>query len=297
MSPVAFGFLNEPTDIQWDASACRIAPVSDYVKLIFDVEQQPGVHDGWWYPPLVKLEKRNDAPSKPGTFALSATHALFLGCSDASDDLANFLIALFGLLKGRRLQRDQWQHFYKTPLNSKLNDFLASDASIVRSLDAALVFWRNHTTDPIRRLAFGAIHWHLFAQLYEHQFERFNSQYMALDACAQLALEMQFAGYPPKQPKHSERASKLCDATGVPRPVWLNPLPEKKTCALSQRRNALVHEAMYGDQAVGFAHPIDHPNMELELTCLVARILLRLLGIQNAYTGSECTTRQIRVFE
>lgn len=297
MNPVAFGFLNEPTNIQWDGGACRISPLADYPQLIANVEKQSDVHDGWRYPPLVKLGTRPDGPCKPNSFSLSATHELVLGCSDASEDLANFLIALFGMLKGRRLQRDQWTHFYKTPLESKLNDFFASDASITRALDTALGFWRKHPDAFVRKLAFGAIHWHLFAQLYEHQFERFNAQYMALDTCAKLAMEMQFSGYPVKQPQHWERATKLCDVTGVSKPLWVNPLPGQNTCALAERRNALIHEAMYGGQPVGFAHPLDHPNMELELTGLVARILLRLLGNQNAYTASECTTRSLHRFE
>jgi hypothetical protein len=297
MNPVAFGFLNEPTNIQWDGGACRISPLAGYPQLIADLENQPGVHGGWWYPLLEKLGDCPDGPSKPKSFSLSPTHELVLACSDASEELANFLIALFGLLKGRRLQREKWQHFYKTPLDSKLNDFLASDASIVCALDAALGFWRSQKPDSIRRLAFGAIHWHLFAQLYEHQFERFNAQYMALDTCAKLALETQFLGYPAGHPKHSERASKLCDVTGVPKPLWVNPLPVQNTCALAERRNALIHEAMYGGQPIGFAFPTDHPYMEMELTGLVARILLRLIGVQNSYVTTACTTRQTQCFD
>jgi len=298
MIKVNFGFLSEPTNIKWDNGACHISPLPDHAQHVADVKNQGGVHDGWWYPPLEKLGEPTNAPMKLGTYSLKATHELFLNCSEASDELANFLIALFGLLKGRRLQRDQWQHFYKTPLERKLNDFLASDESIVHALDAALVFWRSNTADSIRRLAFGAMHWHLFAQLYEHPFERFNAQYMALDACAELALYMEFPEYPKRRPRHWERASKLCDATGVPKPVWANLSLEQNTCVLAQRRNALIHEAMYGGQPVGFAHPVDHPNMELELTGLVARILLRLLlDIRNAYTSSECTTRSCSAFD
>ena len=297
MNPVDFGFLNEPTDIQWNQGACHILPLAGYEQRVIGVANQLGVHSGWFYPPLVKLGDRPDGPSKPNTFSLPVTHKLVLNCSDASEELANLLIALFGLLKGRRLQRDKWLHLYKTPLDSKLNDFSASDASIARALDAALVFWRSHTTDSVRRLSFGAIHWHLFAQLYEHQFERFNAQYMALDACAKLALEMQFPGYPTKQPQHWERTSKLCDVTGVPKPIWVHQLPGQNTCALAQRRNTLIHEAMYGDQPVGFAFPTDHHYMELELTGLVARIFLRLIGVQNAYVATECTTRQTLKFD
>ncbi len=66
----------------------------------------------------------------------------------------------------------------------------------------------------------------------------------------------------------------------------------QKTCALSERRNALTHEAMYGGQPVGFTHPTDHKGMEYELTLLIARLLLRLLGIENEYTRSPRTYYQ-----
>ena len=205
------------------------------------------------------------------------------------------MIALFGLLKGQRFQRPEWQHFYKAPVASKLNDFLATDAQVSTTLDVATGFWREHTRE-VQKLAFGALHWHLFAQLYEQQFERFNAQYMALDACAELARLTHFSGYPgypPKHPPHAMRASVLCSCAGVPKPDWAMPISPKEGCALAQRRNALAHEAMYGGEPVGFAYPTDHKRMELELTGLVARIFLRLLGVQNEYTRSPCSTRSM----
>lgn len=62
--------------------------------------------------------------------------------------------------------------------------------------------------------------------------------------------------------------------------------------ALSERRNALVHECTYGGKPVGFAHPKEHKSMEFELRGLVARLLLSLLGIHNGYTTSPCTVYQ-----
>lgn len=252
--------------------------------------------DEWCYPPLRPLNISVDAPLIPTTFSLPATHQIHLTAVNATDEEANFMIALFGLLKGQRLQRSEWQHFYKAPVARKLNDFVATDVQITKTMDIAAAFWRNHTNPEVRRLAFGALHWHLFAQLYEHQFERFNAQYMALDACAELALKIGFPGYPSTRPSHATRASKLCDCTGAPKPIWADPVAGQQSCALALRRNELAHEAMYGGQPVGFAHPLEHINMELELTGLVARIFLSILGVSNEYTRSECTTRQMMAF-
>lgn len=296
MKIIPFGFLADATSITWDGGTSLIVPLATHAEVVAGMQQDKGVFDGWCYPPLRSVKSGVDVPLIPTTFSLPATHQLHLAASTATDEEANFMIALFGLLKGQRLQRPEWQHFYKAPVGRKLNDFSASNAQISRALDIASSFWRQHTTPEVRRIAFGAMHWHLFAQLYEHQFERFNAQYMALDACSKLALAINFPEYPPKQPPHATRAAKLCDVTGVPKPVWVDPAAGQKDCALAQRRNELAHEAMYGGQPVGFAHPVEHINMELELTGLVARIFLRLLGIENEYTQSPCTTRMTMGF-
>jgi hypothetical protein len=291
MSPVLFGFLSDATPISWDAGCSTIQPLENHCELIAAMGLESGVINGWCYPPMRPVRADVATPSVPSAFSLPATHQIHLTAPSATDEEANFMIAFFGLLKGQRLQRTEWQHFYKAPVASKLNDFIATATEIAKTLDIAIAFWRQQTPE-IQKLAFGALHWHLFAQLYEHEFERFNAQYMALDACAKLAKDMCFPGYPTKHPPHAQRASVLCECTGVPRPVWVDPGGGQSSCALALRRNALAHEAMYGGQPVGFAHPVEHRNMELELTGLVARIFLRLLGVSNEYTRSECTTRQ-----
>jgi hypothetical protein len=295
MNPVEFGFLANATAITWQGGANKIEPLAKHAEVVAAMQREIYVHDGWCYPPLSPVKSGVNAPLIPAGFALPATHQLHLSDTTADDEEANFMIALFGLLKGQRLQRPEWQHFYKAPVASKLNDFLATDAPISKTLDIATAFWRQYTPE-VRKLAFGALHWHLFAQLYEHQFERFNAQYMALDACAELALATSFPGYPAKRPTHAIRASVLCDCTGAPKPAWVDPFVPWKDCALARRRNALAHEAMYGGQPVGFAYPADHTLMELELTGLVARIFMRLLGVRNEYTDSPCTTLAMTVF-
>lgn len=300
MNPVEFGFLANATTITWQAGANTIEPLAKHADVVAAMQREIYVHDGWFYPPLRSVKSGVNAPLIPTGFALPATHQLHLSDTTADDEEANFMIALFGLLKGQRLQRPEWQHFYKAPVASKLNDFLATDAPISKTLDIATAFWRRYTPE-VRKLAFGALHWHLFAQLYEHQFERFNAQYMALDACAALALEIGLQGYSshpskPKHPLHASRASVLCGCTGVPKPVWVEPLAGQTECELARCRNELVHEAMYAGQPIGFSNPKGHHQMVRELTGLVARIFLRLLGVQNDYTQSVCDERGMNPF-
>ena len=289
---VKFGALLEPCSLSWCDG--RIEPLPELDEIKNSLTQSSCSHDGWIYPPLKPVGRTAETPLMPVGFSLPATHQLVMDGEDS--EKANFIIALLGMLKGMRLQRPDWQHFYKTPITRKLNDFYATNSETEHALSIASSFWEQHQEPEIRKLIFGALHWHLFAQLYEHEFERFNAQYMALDACAELALLIDLPGYPDKRPPHAERASKLCECTGVQKPVWISPVSGEKSCALAQRRNVLIHEAMYGGQPVGFAYPPDHKDMERELTGLVARIYLCLLGIKNEYTASVCTTDQIMGF-
>lgn len=292
MIEVRFGYLQEPTAIDW--SAGTISPLDDIVSSVERVQAHESAYGNWFYPPLEQAPRDSnetkDAPLIPTTnFSLPATHLLSFKSQDWTDEGANFIIALFGMLKGRRLQREGWQHFYKIPLAPMQGcDFNADKREIAYALEKAGELWLIHTDPDIRKLAFRALHWHLFAQLYQHGFERFNAQYMALDACYKLAEKTKGI----KIHGHAKRASGLCDLLGVPTPVWANVPAGESACALSERRNALVHEAMYGGQPVGFTHPADHKGMEFELTLLVARLLLRLLGTENEYTRSACTYYQ-----
>lgn len=292
MVQVEFGFLTDAAKITWQSGASCIEALPSHSETVQHVLNSSQVHKGWIHPPLCPVQAGRQEPLVPKGFVLPATHRMYLSSSSADDEEANFMIALFGLLKGQRFQRPEWQHFYKAPVASQLNDFIATEAQISRTLDLATDFWRQHTRE-VQKLAFGALHWHLFAQLYEQQFERFNAQYMALDACAELALKMHFPGFPHNRLPHATRACVLCDRTGVPKPVWVDPDIGQKDCALAQRRNALAHEAMYGGQLLGFAYPTNHTHMESELTGLVARIFLSLLGVQNEYTQSPCTSRSV----
>lgn len=291
MIKTRFGFLNEPSALKW--SGGEIEPLGDHTRTVDCIRLHERVYGEWVYPPLQSVERdgmeSKCAPLMPVGFALPATHLLLLDGEGGTDECANFFIALFGMLKGRRLQREGWQHFYKAPLTRKLNDFLASDREIKHALSIASAFWDQCQQPVIRKLIFGVVHWHLFAQLYSHEFERFNAQYAAFDACSKLAVELGIPGYQ-QQPRHGERPEKLCEALGVQIPEWARSRSGK--CDLSERRNTLVHEAMYADQPIGFSFPMENSAMELELTGLVARIYLRLLGIKNEYTASPCTIRQ-----
>ena len=294
MTAVHLGFLTEATTVEWGAG--MIAPLPDHDAVVSAVNADSRHYGGWFYPPLVpvmrdRVESKN-RPDMPTGFGLPATHALTLLSGSGNAPSEDFFIALFGMLKGLRLQREGWQHFYRCPTRrGSLCDFYADDREIARTLDIATDFWTANPDNGIRKLAFGALHWHLFAQLYEHEFERFNAQYTALDACWKLAQKVRTSL--PRRPTHAQRPGLLAGELGRAVLPWAAMPANESSCPLSARRNALVHEAMYADEPIGFAHPQIERGMELELTGFVARCLVSLCGVENEYTRSPVTTRQI----
>lgn len=292
MMGVRFGFLIEPASLAWSAGS--IEPLPDHESVVQGIRAHQQNYAGWLYPPLRGVRRDGselkEPPNVPATFALPSTHLLTLTDGHADPAAADFFIALFGMLKGLRMQREGWQHFYKCPTKrGALSDFYADDREITTTLDLAAEFWQTHTDASTRKLAFGAIHWHLFAQLYEHEFERFNAQYTALDACWKLAETTQQL----TASGHAERPRVLVENLGLHMPDWAERVvPGKSACSLSRRRNALVHEALYAGEPLGFAHPQTERGMELELQNFVARCIFGLLGVRNEYTCSPVNTRQ-----
>lgn len=295
MMNVRFGFLAERASMSWSVGS--IEPLPEYEQVVSGVRDHERVYGDWCYPPLVPVPRNRDetkaAPDMPVGFALPATHELLLTGACTGEEAENFFIALFGMLNGQRLQREGWQHFYRSPVRrGVLCDFHADVQQMTQTLEVATQFWGHHTDGEVRKLAFGALHWHLFAQLYTHDFERFNAQYMALDTCWKLAQKTLMGCPQGNTCSHTKRTATLCELLEVPTPDWAILAPQGKSSSLSERRNALIHEALYANHPVGFAYPAEFRDMERELSSLVARIFLRLLGIKNEYTRSTCTTRQ-----
>lgn len=291
---INFGFLDQAIAIRWAAGS--IEPLGSHEQIVATVKADERHYGGCFYPPSRPCQKdireTKERPAIATGFSLPATHQLRLFDDCQDDDSASFFIALFGFLHGLRLQRDTWQHFSRCPTKPRaLCDFVAGSQDVVTTLDIASGFWAAHPDAATRKLVFGALHWHLFAQLYEHEFERFNAQYTAFDACWRLA---RATGLFDTDGGHTDRAKRLAEALAIPVPQWATPLSAGKTeCQLSRQRNALVHEAIYAGEPIGFASTAAAADLTLELTGFVARCWLRLIGIDNEYTRSPVSTRQM----
>lgn len=303
MFELKFGFLNEPTKLSW--SAGLVEPLPNYEEEVGKVMNSDRVYGGWYYPPLSQIATLASEPTKSPplverqAFDLPCTHRIEI-TDPGLTDCGPFFIALLGMLKGGRLQQEGWRHFYKAPISNELCDFEVVNKEISRALDSVTVFLQNNPDQKMRKLAFGALHWHLFAQLYPHEFDRFGAQYTALDACFRLAVET----WPNVNSTgtHAERVENLCQTLNVKIPAWAQIIrpgrgkgkkkQEEAISPLSVARNELVHEAKYCEDPIGFKYIHEHSEMAMELSGLVARILLKLLGVDNEYTNSVSTTQQ-----
>jgi hypothetical protein len=281
-----FGFLREECQLSWSEGSIESLPTRQ--AMVDNLDSSGRVCGDWLYPPLVDASGIPQ-PGKPHPevlakiFELAPTHKLTIVSGPDDPEFANFLIALFGLMKGLRLVPEGWQHFYRVPLKcGMLCDFLADNSSIAKMLELATEFWQKNNLVEVQRGIFGAIHWHLFGQLYEHEFERFNAQYIVLDSCFALFKSIIKLK---KDPGHGERPSLMCTEYGLAVPSWA-------VKGLAKLRNQFFHEGLYGGSPIGFSHPTDIPSIELELTSFNARLILAILGVRNIYTKSSVDTHQ-----
>jgi hypothetical protein len=275
-----------------DAGAVRVIPRGSSVDAN-GLLSSPRVRDGWFYPPLEpEFLSANDLGYKHISFApwfsLPQTHALVL-TQDTNEELATFLILTLGLLKGLQLVPEGWGHFYRTPIEpGKLVDFSPRRAACERIMARAYEYWLE--TPAIRTWILGAIHWHLFGPTYEHPFEQFGVAYSVLDTCWRIHRETSPVA---RHMPHAERIVHLCDYYDLTAPPWAK--LTGKSSSLSTLRNEYFHESLWGGQPIGFAQPVNIPDIHLELFWFNTRLLLAILGERCSYTCSAITYQTQRL--
>ena len=273
----------------------HIAPLPEARETLRELRSSKRFSKGWYYPPLDQPidDQREDAPLVPVlAYGLPPTHALRLGPPLENDDYADFLIAAAGLMDGVRLTREGWSHFYKAPLEpAKLCDFYPDRAEILEFLRIASAFWWAHSPE-IRSRLFGAVHWLQFGSLLQHEFERFSGAYTVLDTL--YWLHENLGG--PTSKTHAARASDLASHYELALPPWAAIRPDKKS-RLSDLRNELIHEARFAGAPTGFDHPDDYPEIAMELTHFVYRLLFAIMQVPARYVRTPSTTRHMHGFD
>ena len=293
MTEIKFGFW--PRSLTLDTSTVHVEPLPDFETVVERIKRSDRAGTRWFYPPLTAVyepgREEGDVPLiYAGAYALPPTHLVRVSDTDGQE-FGELIITLLGLLEGIRLVPEQWSHFYRASIEPhSLVDFVANRRDIEHVLHLAQCFWGAHSAQEVRRGMFGAIHWLLFSQSYEHQFEEFSGQYIVLDACYKLHCDVH--GPPSVRPTHATRPSYLARYYSIPEPAWAS-IRADGACDLSELRNQFFHEGRYGGQPIGFAHPTNHPSIVLELTAFNTRLLLGILGLDCGYVRSAVDTRQM----
>lgn len=304
MEEIRFGYWPRKTELRTGRAV--ILPVGNYDEIVESMEQNERVVNGWLYPPLTVECERGTAPQRRTViyarkYGVDSTHCLSLPRTSNSRTLGEFLIALLGMLEGLRLVPEGWFHFYCAAVKPHaLSDVDCNRGDLEAVLAIAQDFWKA-TNVEVRRLMFGAIHWRLFSESYEHEFERFSGQYTVLDTCWKVCEHLDAKWWrkwvPKGKPGHALRAKLLAKHCKMRVPSWAKTRKSRSKkgsnpfCKLSQLRNDFTHEGLYGKKPTAFGYPKNFKgSIDFQLAAFNTRLILAILGVKGGYVKSSSET-------
>ena len=291
-----FGYLpHEMNFVSEDILIATLPRLSD--KLIKDDHSL--VDRNWIYAPsAVWISPGGQIIAKPYSrrvFSLPKTHCIRHRNADGEEHV-RFLIWCLSYFVGMRLTVDEAGFLDSTPNRiGALVDFSCSESDICRLMQYAEDFWRNsHTRQGSDAKILSAVINALFISQNPQylQFEEFQILYSALDACYALAK----SGFGVVAERHSDRITRTCERFGISPPGWVKRVSPSDMSAVD-RRNCLVHEAIFGGEPLGFALNCDPQgrSIELEMQALICRIVMAMITAKSgpSYIYSGVDTRQI----
>ncbi len=290
-----FGYYPRPLDI-------TVGPVSITTRdgleeRVKDVEEDEWREGKWIYAPLQPVTHLGGGtsirPYPARVFGLPKTHDIVHATAPDLDPV-NFHIWSLSFFKGMRFTITEAGFLDSTPIEpGVLVDFVLLGGSLPKSIELAEAFWIDNLAFPERaRIWVAAVHALFLSQNPRHlQYERFLLLYTALDACFALAKSLNPTT---RNLTHSQRIAWMCDWLGMPIPAWADP-GAGGGAPVAAMRNPAVHEALFMGEPLGFAlHGVgERGNLTLEMSGLVSRLLVALLGARNnRYITSSTGTRQ-----
>lgn len=296
MSESKMDFGYHPRSLSLTAGPVTVTTLPNLDELVDELANSEGVEDGWIYAPLQPVRDflTGDVRQRPYSarvFGLPQTHSITHAAPDSAEHV-DFHLWLLSFFTGMRLTATEAGFLDATPIvPGKLTDFLLLD-DLSSVVDLAERFWIGQRNAPERaRLVAAAIHALFMAQGPQSlQFERFIYGYTALDACYALRMSTHPG---PRAVSHAARIEWLCNEFNMPVPAWARSIA--RASAVSELRNAALHEALFAGAPLGFAlHGAStNLNLPLEMTALTCRLLVALLGAEgNDYVRSPVTSRQ-----
>lgn len=234
-------------------------------------------------------------PYPSRVFGLPHTHRLTHARADGPDHL-EFLLWCLSFFAGMRLTSTEAGYVDATPVRAgKLVDFICGRMWAQQALAHAEAFWHAHkgNSRTIKRVE-GIVHSLFLSQAPQSlEFERFSYLYMALDAC--FALTSSIIATPAGRPTHTARLHWMCQQFDIPTPPWAQETAGRDT-EVSFIRNNTLHEALFFEEPLGFAHYDDSSastlHVPLQMEALTCRLLVALFGIPDRdYIRSSLDSR------
>ena len=287
-----FGFYPEPLEIK--AGSIKVSPLSEFHSIVDSVlDAHENIKDDWIYAPpqrdrdFISGEIR-EQPYSSRVFSLPKTH-MIEHAKATGDEHLDFLVWALSFFLDMRLTTTEAGFLDATPVKpGKIVDFVLLGQSCERAVELADSFWVTNHSEPRNARRFEAAVHALFLGQYPQAllFESFIHLYTAIDACHALTKALR----PPKgDPPYGKRIAWMCGELAIKTPAWaVSP-------SVSAIRNDALHEALFMGAPLGFAASQSGPqiNFRLEMTALVCRLLVALIGGNDAsYLGSPVNTRQ-----
>jgi hypothetical protein len=282
-----FGYY--PLPITCRAGMIEVDALPSLKASVETVSGYETIDDDWVFCLPDKVRRSQGAGNR--IFSLPKTHTFTHGQGDGSEHV-RFHVWALSFFCGMRLTTTDAGFVDATPVQpERLIDFSLS-GDFENAVRLAETFWTANRHSPENaKLVAGIIHALFMAQNPRlFQFEEFTYLYAALDASYRLARTLEIIKH---EGSHSDRVSRMCDAFGIVPPSWATKRSDGRT-EIAIIRNAMVHEALFVGEPLGFAlHGVGaNQNLVLEMSALICRLLVSLLGASYAaYVRSPINRR------
>ena len=296
-TPISADFGYYPRPLAFSAGPVAVSTKPDLDEIVAEISTSEGAEEGWIYPGFQRVRDFSgnvrDRPYAARIFGLPNTHSIQHAAADSKAHL-DFHVWALSFFTGMRLTTTEAGFVDGTPIKpGTLVDFTPLGTSLEAAVGLAEAFWTANRSEPAHAKRWVAAVHALFLSQYRHslQFERILYSYTAIDACFALAKEL----HPGSPPGHTDRIEWMCGLFGMPTPAWAQRPAPKGSTQIATIRNALMHEALFMDEPLGFAlHGVGtNQNLPLEMANLICRFLVALIGAPGAdYVRSPITSRQ-----
>jgi hypothetical protein len=295
MTALAAEFGCYPEPINCRAGQVEITTLPGLANRLTEPEQYLYRDDGWLF--ILPVQVRYSDGGGNRLFTMPKTHRILHHAADSPEHL-DFHIWVLSFVLGVRLTTTERGFVDATPIRThKLVDFVLS-GRLDKAIALAESFWSANRQKPENAKRIAAVIHALFLARNPRlfQFEEFIYLYIALDTCFRLAS----ATTDRKRPvSHSQRIEWMCNQFGLATPPWALRLGGIDA-PIVKLRNETFHEGRFNGEPLGFAlYGTDTGNdFMLELSALICRLLVSLLGAPNAdYVRSPINTRQLHALE